>query len=212
MEFRIGDSVNYTQFYSDGSMEFFGSATGFKDQTGPLESAKPGANAPFWGKFRNNGAGSPGVYAWMFSKGHGTGDNGIDHDNDLVITIEMPHDWKEGSAIFPHVHWSPVSWLNGRVRWGIEYTWVNEDGTFSPTTFSYASSEPGPIAPYKNMVTCFDSIVPSRDQNKISSILLVRLFRNSCNSRDTYQDKVAAFSFDIHYEVNSIGSRTKDIK
>ncbi len=98
------------------------------------------------------------------------------------------------------------------VRWGMEYTWVDIHGNYGPTSFLYADSGPLTSNAFQHQVTDFDSIVPSSSQGHISSILLVRLFRNSSHPDDTYPDKVAGLSFDFHYEINTIGSRTKDHK
>jgi hypothetical protein len=47
---------------------------------------------------------------------------------------------------------------------------------------------------------------------KISSILMCRLFRNSTNAADTYGGNAALLSFDIHYEIDAIGSRLQYTK
>lgn len=53
------------------------------------------------------------------------------------------------------------------------------------------------------------SITPSTSQDDISSVLVVRLFRNSSNAADTYTGGAFGLSFDLHHERNTDGSRTQ---
>ena len=36
--------------------------------------------------------------------------------------FEMPHDYKEGTDIRPHIHWAPINANAGNVKWQMEYT------------------------------------------------------------------------------------------
>lgn len=202
-EFRIGDGTNYTKFEADGTMEFVGTATVYNDFVVPTNAAKSGGNAPDWQVFRNNGAGSPGVYVWAYDN------NAASSEDELFLTIQIPHDYKLGSPIYPHLHWSPLTNDAGVVTWGLEYTWVDYQSTFAATTILTANSESFSNAQYAHFITEFGAIIPTGDQDGISSILCVRLFRNSSASADTYTGKAALLSFDIHYEANTIGSRTE---
>jgi len=44
----------------------------------------------------------------------------------------------------------------------------------------------------------------------ISSMLICRLFRDV--SEDDYNNDAAFLEFDIHYEINSVGSKTETVK
>jgi hypothetical protein len=35
------------------------------------------------------------------------------------LQAQMPHRWKKGSALYPHVHWCTTATTGGRVAWGI---------------------------------------------------------------------------------------------
>ena len=205
-EFRIGDGANYTRFEADGTIEFVGSATVFNDFVVPTNSAKSGGNAPDWQMFRNSGSGSIGVYTWAFDN------NGSSSEDELHFTIQMPHDYKLGSAIYPHLHWSPLTNDGGVVTWGMEYTWANYQSTFDITTIVTANSASFSNNQFGHLITELGSISPSSNQDNISSIICIRLFRNSGASADTYTGKAAMLSFDIHYETNTIGSRTEYTK
>ena len=86
---RFGeDTTNYSEFESDGTLEFNGTATVFEDIVISLDSAKvPAANAPTWSNFISN------LMAYTY---------GV---NDFQeFTSEISHSYKEGSTILFHIH------------------------------------------------------------------------------------------------------------
>jgi hypothetical protein len=204
--FLFGLPPDYMAVEPDGTLVFYGSGTTFNDLQVPTNAAKAGGNSPDWEKFRDNGSGSPGVYVWTFAN------NGANAEDEIHFTLQVPHDYKIGSDIYPHVHWAPMTAGSGAVTWGMEYTWVDINGTFSPTGIVTATSDPLSANQYKHIVTTFGPITPSASQDYISSILCIRLFRNSSNAGDTYAGNAALLSFDIHYEADTQGSRTEFIK
>lgn len=38
----------------------------------------------------------------------------------MSFTVQMPHSWKEGSRIYPHLHWTPKTSLKGNVEWNFD--------------------------------------------------------------------------------------------
>lgn len=203
---KFGDATNNATFEPDGTLVFNGNSTVFNDFVVPLSAAKAGGNSPTWEKFRDNGSGSVGVFTWTFA------DVGTNSENEIHFTVQMPHGWKQGSAIEPHIHWAPMTNGTGVVRWGMEYTWVDYQGNFSNTTVVYGNSTSVSSNQYTHLITSLGQITPSASQDNISSVLMIRFFRNSGNAADTYPDKAAALSFDIHYETDMLGSRTQYAK
>src|SRR6056297_1943626 len=51
----------------------------------------------------------------------------------LWIIVQMPHTWKLGSNIRPHLHWMPTNTNEGNVLWRMEYKWTNYQGTDAAT-------------------------------------------------------------------------------
>jgi hypothetical protein len=133
------------------------------------------------------------------------------------FSIQMPHKWKEGSTIYPHIHWASQTATSGAVTWGLEYSWVDYNPS-SPLAFpnttiltaTSASVSSGDID--KHLIVDLAPITPSGSQGKISSIIMCRLFRNSSNAADTYSGDAALLSFDVHYEIDAIGSNSLYIK
>ena len=207
---QMGGDVNYSEIEQDGTLEFHGDATVFDDLVVPLISGKAATNPPTFSVFRDDGSSSVGVYAYVF-------DNvASNSENQVFFTIQMPHAWKTGSVIYPHIHWAPEDNGAGAVVWGMEYTWIEYDATtplqFPQTTIITGTSDSFSNSAHKHLITSLGSITPSAVQDDISSVLVVRLFRNSSNAADTYTGGAFGLSFDLHYERNTVGSRTEWVK
>ena len=197
---EIGTATNFTEIEGDGTIEFHGEATVWNDYVVPFSSVKTkDTKAPTWQLFKD------GISQYGFSD-QGTESN----EEEVGFTIQLPHDW-DGSAIYPHVHWSPAGNGTGSVVWGIEYTWVNYNSSsnlaFPTSEIDTVHSEYLSNNGLQHLIASFDPITPSAAQNKISSILVVRFYRHSSITADDYLDDAFALSFDIHYRTNTMGSR-----
>lgn len=139
------------------------------------------------------------------------GNNEIEaNEEEVYFLIQLPHSIKEGSTIKPHVHWTAKSnEANKVVRWGISYSFTNIDAIFPAATIIYSDATTNNEAD-KHVCAYFPDIpLPNM---KISGILIVKLFRNSSSSFDTYTDDAYLLEFDIHIEKNTIGSREVLVK
>lgn len=127
--------------------------------------------------------------------------------NELYFTVQMPHAWKYGTDLSPHLHWVGLSdgGVNEKVRWGLEYTWQNLGTVYGNTTIIYGDTNhlDEDIVKDKHYLTAFPDI--SGEGNGISSMLVCRIFRDASN--DNYNDFVGLLEFDIHYQIDSLGSR-----
>ncbi len=202
-EVRIGSTLDYSKFEADGTLEFKGAAMVWNEVTMPGLTGKTAAVSPAFLKFVDNGFSSTGVWQYQYQHKDGI-------EESLFFTIEMPHDLKETTAIDPHVHWAPMNSGTGNVTWSIEYTWVDNNGTFGPTSVVSGTSSAG--GALKSTMTSLGLIYPATDQKHIYSILLVRLFRNNAAGTDTHLGMAAMLSFDVAYEANTAGSRTEFAK
>jgi len=204
----IGSASGYSKIETDGTLEFAGDATVWEDYVVPFTSVKIRAETspPDFAQFLNDGEDPPstGVYGYAFS---------ASELQEVFFTIQMPHSWA-GTAIYPHIHWSPSDNTAGIVTWGIEYTWVNYSTSsklFPATEISTTNYTVSTNQGKHHLIAKFDAITPIVDeQDGISSILVVRFFRDADN--DTYAADAFALSFDIHYEKNTVGSRGEYVK
>ena len=163
---------------------------------------------------KDNGSSSRGVSTFTFQK-VSTG-----NEQEVFFSVQLPHNWREGSPIYPHVHWSPqTTGQNGAVVWGLEYTWVNYNDT-TPLVFpntiiitTTSAAVNGTSDADKHLITPWATLTPIvGTQDKISSILMCRFYRKSGDAADTYNGDTAVLSVDFHYEINGIGSHSQYVK
>ena len=199
--FGDGGSGDYTTFEADGTILFTGNATVWDDLRFPVSSVKRlGFSDPGWRQFKDSGGGSVGVYSLAFDK---------NIEEEVYFTVQLPHSYKEGSNITPHVHWSPADGDAGNVVWALEYTWANMNGTFgNTTTIIVTDAADGTVG--KHQFVDFSAI--DGTGKTISSILMCRLYRFSSSGADTYDDDAFLLEIDFHFEMDTIGSRQILIK
>jgi hypothetical protein len=136
----------------------------------------------------------------------------------VYFSVQMPHCWKEGGTIYPHVHFAPTSTntgdLNSRVvRFSLEYTWAAINGTFgSPATFTMDSAGFVPNTSQWKHLLCTNNTGIAGTGKTLSSVLMCRLYRDPTDAADTYPQDVAFLSFDLHYEIDALGSEQEYIK
>lgn len=137
------------------------------------------------------------------------GFNGDATAEQCYFAIQLPHSYKQGSDIYPHVHWCPVNTNAGNVLWQLEYSWANINGTFeAPTTIESLDAADGTA--WKHQLASFPAITGTG--KTISSMIVCRLFRNPADGDDTYGSDAALLEFDIHYQIDSLGSQEETTK
>lgn len=206
------DLTNGISIQDDGSFILNGTATVFNDLVVPGFAGFSSSTNP------------PDVSAFLGSTLLALNFAGNASNVDQIFfSVQMPHDWKEGTTIYPHVHWSPQIAATGNVVWQIEYSWANYDATTpvaypTPVTIIATSANVLTTDVDKHLITGFPEIttsVPATNNangKKISSILVCRFFRDAAHASDTYGSNAALLSFDIHYEVDAMGSRSQFTK
>jgi hypothetical protein len=201
----IGSTADHTYFIKDGSLRMEGEATTFTDLNVPVNATKSdGAKMPSFKMFLEDGGGQ-GVLAYGFESGK---------EEELFFMVQMPHSWKEGSDIYPHVHWSVQDDLGSSVvRWGLEYTWSNVGSTFSQPSIIYGTTPIGaasPVTANLHTITPFGAL--DATGKNLSSVILCRVFRDGDNSGDTFNHDAFLLMIDFHFEEDSFGSRTEYTK
>lgn len=193
---------------SDGTLRADGDATIWNDlNVFPDATTKTGSNPPVMKKFMSN-ASSQGVFLNSFSN---------TTEQELYFTIQLPHGYKEGTTLKPHVHWTTFpdyTFPTGKViEWGLEYTIMKHNGTFGTTAFVYGSTPVNaPTASAQHTITPLGDIASGTAPNNftISTVIVCRLFRR-ISGVDTYDasgESIGLLSMDFHYESDMPGSRT----
>lgn len=125
---------------------------------------------------------------------------------------QMPHSWKEGSEIIPHVHW--IQPATGNVVWQLEYRLMPAVGGAFPSTWT-ASSESALVSAYPGSGDWVQiTRLPSIDMTgyEISAMILFRLTRLGSDASDTMTANAHLLEFDIHYQSDASGSSREFIK
>jgi len=134
---------------------------------------------------------------------------GFDGNNiseQLFAQPEVLHNYKEGTNVYVHVHWTPTDNTAGNVKWFLEYTWANVGSTYgAATTISVIQAASG--VAWRHQLAEFPVITGTG--KLIGSILNFRFYRTPTDAQDTYTSDAALLSIGIHYEINSFGSRQK---
>jgi len=198
---KFGDSTNNTEFEADGTTKFNGNATVWNDYVTPLTKATFGgaANDPTLTKIFDDGAASGGVWALVFGDG-----------DEVLVTVQMPHGWKEGSTIYPHIHFITLTDVTPTDNFAIEfeYTWCNQIEDFAAnTTLVTVDDIPTLVnSQYLHQLVNIPTAGIDGSGHTISSILMCRIKRVAA-STDNYAGGIAILDFDVHYEIDTVGSR-----
>lgn len=209
---HIGGTSNYVMIDSGGELTLVGTATRWDDERVPTSSARvpsAGVSPPGFAKFKDNGAGSAGVYIDWFDP---------DAEECLFFELQLPHSYKEGSTIYPHAHWVPNA--NGgageTVEWGLEYTVADIGDTFGNTSIEYGKVHypaDASLVASKHYMTHIPTGGVSGSGLTISAMYVCRVFRNATDAADdTYTDDAGLLGIDFHYELDTMGSKTETSK
>ena len=211
---KIGDIAggNNTKFEADGTIVLEGAATVWDDfLVNPDATSRGGSKTPVWGgssgtAFKNNGT-SQGVFLWMFSP---------TTEQEVYFTVQLPHKYKVGTDLYPHVHWTTATGtpLRNNVVWGLEYTVIKIGNSFPNTTISVGNSIIGGIGAItgtgQHLITSLPVI--SGANIDISTVIVCRLYRATGDSNDTFANEVGLLSMDFHYQIDTEGSRSEFTK
>jgi hypothetical protein len=201
----IGRSgTNNTTIENDGTIMFNGAATVWDDLRVSFASRSTGS-APTMTAF----AGGTTLYEWAYTANAS--------DKFLYCEVQLPHSWKEGTRIYPHIHWTSSSTNSGNVVWNMDFSWQNvlgTPGTYGSTTLATITAAASGVSwrhQINNLqVSGTDGI--DGTGKTISSILVCRIWRDGGIGADSYPDNAFLIGFDIHYEIDGIGSRTTTAK
>lgn len=187
LKFGDGGVTNYADFGTDGTMALHGNATAFDDLVFELHSSRKGATEKPDFDYTNLG--------YLFPQN--------DTTEYIDFIIQMPHKWKQGSTIFPHIHC--VQSANQQAVFKLDYKWYNLGSTVpAPSTYTmdtyligYTSGSIGQLIHGGTGI--------SGAGKTFSSILKARLYRND----NAYTGDILVDQFDIHYEIDSFGTSSE---
>lgn len=126
-------------------------------------------------------------------------------DAHIAGVAQLPHAWKRGTAIRPHIHWAKDTSAAGTVAWELRYVVADIGGVFG----AYSAWVRGTLAvsdgntAHQQALTAFGEIALT-DVGE-SGMVLWELRRDV--SEDTYGSTVRLFELDFHYQTNKAGTK-----
>ncbi len=134
------------------------------------------------------------------------------------FNYQLSHKWKNGSDVSPHIHFEQA---NANVpNFMIQYRWQRQGQAkttawtnlkLNVSVFTYVSGT-------LNQISNGANIAPPTGYGQVSDIIEMRLIRDTANASglfagaDPYSGTVAITSMDLHYECDTLGSRTEYTK
>lgn len=133
----------------------------------------------------------------------------------VFLIAQMPHAWAEGTAISPHVHWYKTTSASGDVMWQLDYKIfpigeVGDAAFTSLTVTDTVAGTPDTDTAQMHLISSFSDI--DMTGQTLSTCLLLKLSRVGGNAADTYGADAALIEFDIHFEIDSLGSDEEFVK
>lgn len=134
------------------------------------------------------------------------GFNGTPTPDELFGVIELLHGWKEGTDIWPHVHWTPNDANSGNVLWQMTYSIKDENGVFQ-NGVTLTALQPASGVNVEETIE-FNAPIPGANL-KIGDQIPFRLFRDSQASQDNYAGLAKLLTVGFHYQKDTLGSRQR---
>lgn len=127
-------------------------------------------------------------------------------ENIIAGVAQMPHAWKNGTAVHPHVHWCKTTSAVGGVVWEFRYCLADLTGVFGAYTDWEVCTYPAPDSDTanKHAVAAWEFI--DMTGKKDSAIMLWQVRRNTGATADNYGAPARLYEFDLHYQTDRLGS------
>lgn len=136
----------------------------------------------------------------------------FDVNEEVFFDVQMPHAWKAGSAVAPHIHWAPNgAAINAgdRVQWQLEYEVHDVGGVYVGTstvtgeyTFLVGDQQ------RQHFLLDLDQPAPADlSAFEESCVIVCRLSRIAATVNE-YAGKGVLLSVDFHYQREKWGTRT----
>jgi hypothetical protein len=127
----------------------------------------------------------------------------------VSVMAQLPHAWKEGTAITPHVHWTKTTSTAGDVVWQLQYKLASigeviDANWTTLTEWQPVASTPDNDLTEEHLITSFGDVDMSG--RHISDMVLMRLSRLGGDASDTYSGEARLLEFDLHILKDSLGS------
>lgn len=166
---------------------------------------------PGWNDYLNTGlalprtaANAPTIttYRGNISQLAFTGTGGV--INETWINVHILHDYKKGTKLYPHIHWSHNNASpSGDVKWIVEYSVSKGHGAGvfpASTTINLVQTA---AAQYTHQIieTSSDDAIVATNLEP-DSVVQFRIYRDPTDGEDTFEDDAFLLYFDCHVETD----------
>lgn len=131
--------------------------------------------------------------------------------DECFVTVQMPHGYKRGSVLRPHVHWTPGARGNEEagksVGWKVDIACAKLNAAFANlATVDLTSTLTAEAVDGQHVIGPAANFTPPADFGE-SGMLLVRLYRDGGTWAGTATGSLPLLlELDIHFEMDKIGS------
>lgn len=137
----------------------------------------------------------------------------------LYINSQLNHDRDLSASIYPHIHWFQAE--NAIPNFLLRYRWQKNGGAKTTSwtdlkcitpAYTYVSGTIHQI--------CYSTAISPPSGTTLSDIIQFKIYRDNANGSsnfgtpgtDTYSAVAGVIAFDIHFQVNSLGSTDEYVK
>lgn len=199
------NTTNNVLNYLDGG----NTGAGWNDLLGTPNIRTIGSNDPSWNVYRGT------IRQYQFSQSQ---------MNELWFSYHMQHDYKPGSDIHLHIHWSQntvdtggTAGAPGNVKWYFDVTYAkghNQAAFFAPITTSVVGTASG--TQYQHMLNevQLTSSTPTGSQFNSNllepdGVIILRAYRDASDVSDTLDQAPFVHFVDIHYQTDRVNTKNK---
>lgn len=200
LDLSANDVTNFSRFEADWTLEFNGTATVWKDiNMGSAQLSRPTSSQPDLVTFVDENWADTGIQTYAFAvweKVHGS--------------FEMQHDYKQGSDFIFHVHWQGIAAPTGtdNVQWRLTYILMRDWTTLDAVTII---DSPDTTIATQYMAARSDFAAITGTNYLIGDQFLFTLERVAA-TWDAYAWDALIATAGLHYEIDTVGSRTTSTK
>jgi len=129
----------------------------------------------------------------------------------IAIILQMPHAWKEGSGIRPHVHWQKTTDAAGDVIWELRHRLMKLNG-LKPAWSSWMASDSKTLDPGSTQAVVLYGFPEIDMAGYLGSAITSFQLRRNTGASDTYGTDARLWEFDLHYLIDGHGSEFELVK
>jgi hypothetical protein len=192
---RFGDVTNYVEINQSGELSLQGAATVYNDANVGGMALRAGATTPPITQWVDNVGANTGIYGLGFAA--------LDEANG---SIEIPHDYKEGTNIVFHIHWGANAAPSGTdyVKWQLTYSMDFESTGRVTSPATVISIETAYDTQYTHIRSDFPTITGTTF--KIGDQINFNLKRVAAEGA-AYAGVAIVETIGFHYECDTMGSK-----